>query len=137
MNIFIASHSQEAARHLMERLNGEGYVVVARWIKNDSKFGHGIHSYTDSERAAIAEMDEADVRAADVLVLIAEAEGRTVPGGKHVETGIALALSKPVVVLGRRENIFHWHPRVAIVHSVEQLLQVLAQVASNPELSSR
>lgn len=115
MSFFIASHSQEAARRLMERLQEDGHHVCARWILSDTKFARGIESYTDEERRALAVTDEQDVRAAvDGLVLIAEPPGQTVPGGKHVETGIALALHRPVYVIGRRENIFHWHPLVQV-----------------------
>lgn len=40
---------------------------------------------------------------------------RTGTGGRHVETGIALALEIPVVVLGHRENAFHQLPAVRCV----------------------
>jgi hypothetical protein len=42
-----------------------------------------------------------------VVVLIAEPEGIMVPAGKHIETGMALALGRPVYVIGRSENVFH------------------------------
>jgi nucleoside 2-deoxyribosyltransferase len=127
MKLFIASHSQTHARALQTQLEGHGHEVVARWISMDSKFGHGLDAYTDEERTALAAMDEADVRAADALILVAEPEGRTVPGGKHVETGIAIALEKPVFVIGRKENIFHWHPRVRVLATTDDLLFALSQ----------
>lgn len=126
MRLYIASHSQDAARDLKATLETAGHVVIARWITTDSKFGHGVDAYTDDERAAIALMDEEDVRGVDALILIAEAEGRTVPGGKHVETGMAIALKKSVFVMGRRENIFHWHPLVRTVATTDELLGFLS-----------
>jgi hypothetical protein len=129
MKLYVASHSQPAARALKQQLEDEGHIVVARWIASDIKFGHGPDAYTDGERAALAVMDETDVRVCEALILIAEPEGRTVPGGKHVETGIALALQKPVFVLGRRENIFHWHPRVQVVTTSDDLMGLLGLIA--------
>src|SRR5256885_1088546 len=111
MNLYIASKHQDKAAALRERLICDGHTITARWITDDKKFCSGVAAYTDDERIALARMDEEDVRrASDGLVLIAEPEGVNVPGGKHVETGIAIALGRRVFVLGRRENIFHWHP---------------------------
>jgi hypothetical protein len=115
MRLYIASKHQDKAAALMAELVADGHEITARWITLDTKFSNGVESYTDSERRALALMDEEDVRAAvDGLVLIAEPPEINVPGGKHVETGIALALGRPVFVVGRRENIFHWHPSVNI-----------------------
>ena len=125
MRIYIAAHSQHMARDLKKQLELLGHAVVARWIEHDAKFGSGAASYSDEERKSLAAMDEDDVRNADALVLLAEPEGRFVPGGKHVETGIALGIGIPVYVVGRRENIFHWHPRVEVVESVDCLFQLL------------
>lgn len=127
MKLFIASHSQKKARLLKGILEGDGHQVLARWITEDSKFASGQGAYTDKERSDLAVMDEADVRSAEGLVVIAEESGRTVPGGKHVETGMALALRKPVFVLGERENIFHWHPMVASCPTQDDLLAKLGE----------
>ncbi len=127
MKFFIASHSQETAKMVSDGLVALGHEVTARWITSDTKFSHGLTSYSDEERIHLTLMDEEDVHAAkDGLVLIAEAEGRFVPGGKHVETGMALALGRPVYVIGRRENLFHWHPRVRVFASLEDFFAWLA-----------
>ncbi len=126
MMIYIASHSQPRARELKGVLESQGHVIVARWIDCDAKFGLGVGAYSDEERRALAVMDEEDVRTADALVLLAEPEGHLVPGGKHVETGMAIALQRPVFVVGRRENLFHWHPAVTLVPTVDALLPELA-----------
>ena len=90
----------------------------------------GTDAYTDAERSTLARMDEEDVRLADDgLVLIAESEGRCVPGGKHVETGIALALGRSVYVIGRRENIFHWHPDVRVFADTGAFLSFIDSAA--------
>jgi len=127
MKLYIASHSQAKALALKEALEAVGHVVVARWIVSDTKFGHGVQAYTDDERRELAVMDEEDVRSADALILLAESEGQFVPGGKHVETGIAIALQRPVFVVGRRENLFHWHPSVTVLPSAEELVRTLGR----------
>jgi len=127
MKLFIASHSQDAAKALGDALVALGHEVKARWITSDTKFTHGLASYSDEEKVRLALMDEEDVRAAaDGLVLIAEPDGRYVPGGKHVETGMALALGRPVYVIGHRENLFHWHPLVRVFASGDAFISWLA-----------
>ena len=123
MKFFIASHSQIEAKNLRDQLIEAGHEITSRWITKDGKFHKGITAYTDEERTRIAQMDEEDVRrATDGVVLISEVKGRCVPGGKHVETGIALGLNRSIYVLGRRENIFHWHPNVHVFKDVAELL---------------
>lgn len=130
MKLFVASHSQPAAHGVMERLQSSGHTVTSRWIMSDTKFNQGPDAYTDAERTAIAVMDEEDVRqATDGVVLIAEAPGNMVPGGKHVETGMALALGRPVFVLGRKENIFHWHPAVRVFPDLDSLMEHLSSLS--------
>ncbi len=123
MKLFIASHSQIAAKKLRDILIEVGHEVTSRWITEDTNFHNGVDAYTDEERTRISVIDEEDVRKAeDGLILIAEQEGRCVPGGKHVETGIALGLGRPIYVIGRKENIFHWHPKVTIFKDVNEFL---------------
>lgn len=126
MRLYIASKHQDLAAALMAELTSDGHEITSRWITLDKKFGSGLDDYNDEERRALALMDEEDVRAAvDGLVLIAEKPDVNVPGGKHVETGMTLALRRPVFVLGRRENIFHWHPLVSIFPDTQSLRSYL------------
>lgn len=126
MKFFIASHSQIEAKKLRNILIESGHVVTSRWITEDTKFHESINAYTDEERTHISQLDEEDVRKAeDGLVLIAEKEGRCVPGGKHVETGIALCLGRSIYVIGHKENIFHWHPKVKTFKNVNEFLDYI------------
>lgn len=123
MKFFIASHSQIEAKKFQDKLIEAGHEVTSRWITEDTKFHKSINAYTDEERTRLSQLDEEDVRKAeDGLVLIAEKEGRCVPGGKHVETGIALGLGRSIYVIGRKENIFHWHPKVKNFKDVNEFL---------------
>jgi hypothetical protein len=130
VRFFIASHNREYARLLKLELERQGHECTSRWISSDSKFGSS--EYSDEERRQLAVMDEEDVRRAiDGVILLAEMPGHFVPGGKHVETGMAIALGHPVYVIGRRENVFHWHPSVSLFADSEQLLTYLNEL--NPE----
>ena len=138
MKFFIASHNRDYARLLRLELERLGHECTARWITSDHKFGTS--DYSDDERRRLALMDEEDVRrGTDGLILLAEMPGHFVPGGKHVETGIALALGYQVYVVGRRENVFHWHPQVNLFESTEALLAHLEHesIKATPRLAAK
>ena len=98
-----------------------GNGITSRWL-NETGYG-GTQSDVYRQQAAIR--DEEDVRRADQLILLAELPGINVPGGKHVETGIAIALGKKIHVIGRRENIFHWHPLIDFYSTIEEFLNAI------------
>jgi hypothetical protein len=128
VKFFIASHNRDYARLLKLELERQGHECTSRWIASDRKFGSS--DYSDDERRQMAMMDEEDVRrATGGLILLAEMPGHFVPGGKHVEAGIALAVGYPVYVVGRRENVFHWHPSVSVFESIEELFVHLNEAA--------
>lgn len=117
MKIYIAASSVEHARALAKKLTAAGHEVTSSWIKTGFT-PRGSHQ--DVERAQEAKRDLMDVTAADALVLLSDEEN--VPGGKHVEFGYAIALGKKVYVIGRRENIFHWHSWVTVFPNEDAFL---------------
>jgi len=122
-SFYIAAHSQNYAWLLKQELERRRHNVTARWI-DEATFAR---KNDDAARSAGAVMDLEDVLAGkDGLILLAETEGHTVPGGKHVEMGYALALGYPVYVIGSRENTLQWHPGVTWFQSVQGFLESLA-----------
>lgn len=99
--------------------------------------------HTDAEVMHHAGKDLAEVRQADVLVhftakyLVARSThlqelgdaANLHSGGRHVETGYALALHKPVIYLGQPENIF----QRGLCHSARHLHDVIAILAEMQE----
>jgi hypothetical protein len=75
-------------------------------------------------RTRFAQEDWADLLAADIVVSFTETpRSSNSRGGRHVEFGAGLALGKPCLVVGPRENVFHCLPDV-VVH--EHWWQALA-----------
>lgn len=116
-------------------LRSLGYVVVSRWIdatKDDADL-------SDDEAREAAVMDEADVKASDVLVAFAERPGTPGAdrGGRHAELGGAIFTGKPVICVGRPEHVFHRHPLVTVVSSRTAMAQKLLALAEERELETR
>lgn len=104
-----------------EKLAEIGYDVRAEWIT-------GLHDGTSDEECA--RIDFAEVQAADIVISFTEAPGEKVGrgrGGRHVEFGIALGLRKRCIVVGYRENVFHFLPQVEFVDTPSELFRLLAR----------
>lgn len=131
--------------HSLEAL---GHTVTSRWLKathaiHPGTEGAALDQSTEYTAQHVAE-DFADIDAADVLVLytatamidlderLLEMPLHTPPaaphrlhsGGRHVETGYALAKGKRVIVVGVPENIFH-RGACTVVGSFYDLVQAL------------
>jgi nucleoside 2-deoxyribosyltransferase len=57
----------------------------------------------------IARQDCEDLMAADAVIIFTEIPNTILAtGGRHVEFGLALAQGKRVIIVGPRENVFHY-----------------------------
>ncbi|HEX5141417.1 MAG TPA: nucleoside 2-deoxyribosyltransferase [Dehalococcoidia bacterium] len=74
----------------------------------------------------LACIDREDVLRADALVLFAEPD-RDGGSGRHVEFGMALALGKPIIVVGRIENLFQRLAEIRVVPDWPSALALLTQ----------
>ena len=70
--------------------------------------------------------DVEDILAADAIIMFTEEPGPgTSRGGRHVEFGLAIAAHIRLIVVGPRENVFYYLPRVeqfdSFVHCCTEL----------------
>ena len=128
MKVYIAAPYPErlAAQALLRWIESAGDEVTSTWLREE-----------DTLDDFHAQLDLDDVARADVLLAFnpkAYAEAGT--GGRHVELGYALALGKPVVLLGSRTNIFHHLDRIVAVDGVDAMLAALAEMRTCISLSA-
>lgn len=102
-------------------LIGAGHTSVTSWLNEQAPITAGTTGsaadVADLQAQAHVDQDIADILLADALVLVTWSQAALLDpravahpnsGGRHVETGIALAMRTPVVVWGTEpENIFH------------------------------
>lgn len=104
MKVYLAAcfEQQEEVRSKAVDLQSMGIECTSRWrFEVDPPGGS-----TEEFKNRCASYDLEDIRRADVFLLLTNKTSTR--GGKHVETGYALALGKPIVLCGgRRENVFH------------------------------
>jgi nucleoside 2-deoxyribosyltransferase len=113
MMVYLAGRFDRQAEFCQyrEELGRIDIEVVSRWLNepsNAERVAAGKEPYTDREWGELASHDLEDVARANLVVAFTESAdvGHT-SGGRHVETGAALALGKPLIVVGSPENIFH------------------------------
>jgi hypothetical protein len=109
---------QGDAKVVAEHLRARGAKVKARWLEQeDVSYGRpGV----EDELGSCAQLDMHDVINSDeVVCLSGDAYSK---GGRHSEIGAAIALGKNVWLLGPREQVFHYHPLVKQVETVDQIV---------------
>lgn len=120
VKIYLAARfgRREECKSIRTQLQSMGYEVTSSWLDLD-------YSARDSKeptsappelRQQFAKQDIADILAADWFIMLSEEPDSTAGkrGGRHCEMGVALATGKRVVVIGPRENIFHFLPQVEV-----------------------
>lgn len=115
-----AARSQ-VAEHLKE-LETIGFKTQCRWADGTHEFGPegAAFSADPTERARWAMEDISDIDDCDIVVAftaaailpLPERVSRGTSGGRHIETGYAIAKRKTVILIGDPENVFHWLPTV-------------------------
>lgn len=117
------SRKEEMRRYAAE-LAEIGYTVRCDWVTGD-------HDLAEDREAA--EIDLNDVLDSEILISFTEPPAPTpgrARGGRHVEFGIALAAGNRCIVVGHRENIFHYLADVEFYPTWELARDVLRQEAS-------
>ena len=122
MRVYLAAPygARQLIRTFATDLEASSFAVTSSWLNET----HDINSdtegaapaLTDDQVAAHAQQDLWDLQSSDALVLFTSAYvGCEGGGGRHIETGYAIGLGKPVLVVGEPENIFHRLPTVCRV----------------------
>ena len=96
-----------------EQLEAAGHTIVSSWIDGHHETRPNVDATgSPAEQQAWALEDCWDVLCCEALILFANEMGAASRGGRFVEFGIALARSKRLMIVGRRENVFCHLPLV-------------------------
>jgi nucleoside 2-deoxyribosyltransferase len=103
-------------------LESLGINMTSRWLDEEASPGSNLKEVGDDFCREVAKQDIEDIDRADLVVLFSEnPEEAFVRGGRHFEAGYAHGTKKPLIVLGPRENVFHYLNSVVLVDSWESL----------------
>jgi nucleoside 2-deoxyribosyltransferase len=131
LKVYVAARwdDRDYAVAVKAALEKNGLIVTSTWLTpHDNQSMDALKAKQGAVAAARerAIKDFEDIDESDVLLVLSPKSGhRNGTGGKHVETGYAMANSKPVFVVGERENIFHYHPLARVVASLGEFFAAL------------
>lgn len=127
MKVYIAAPygARALVAERLAELSRIGFQPLCRWADGTHEVGPegAALEVEQKQRARWAHDDLQDIRNADLLVILSAIEAlgvhdaarRGTSGGRHVETGYAIAHNKRIVFVGEPENVFHAIPQVTVV----------------------
>lgn len=130
MRFYIAARfsKRPECNALAQQLKAMGHTITSRWVKPDSDhvMPTGLSEQAaDAERERFAHEDFIDVMVCDAMLSLMEEPRSNSRGGRHVEFGIALGLSKRMFIIGPRETVFHHLPNVIHFADNQQFLSYM------------
>lgn len=138
MKIYLAARytRHPEMQRCRDALDALGYTVTSRWINGEHKLVNDTMFSPGDEKTAerFALEDYEDLLEADCVISFTEPQRSTNSrGGRHVEFGIALGLGKYNIVVGPKENVFHYLPTLEVHDSWADCLASLTAIteASN------
>lgn len=132
MRIYLAArYSRYPEMQLYAKdLQALGHVVTSRWIWGSHELPTDVTAWSDTDAQRLAQEDWQDLAAASCCISFTEAPGHgqgRARGGRHVELGLSLAWAKRCVIVGHRENTFHWLPAIEYFTTWEACLTALTR----------
>lgn len=122
-----AYSSKDEIRRYADQLSEMGLDVTAQWLDEPHAASVPFTSRDPEELRAFARRDIDDIERSDVFLFFSlDPEQPTRRGGRHVELGLAIAMKKRIIVIGPRENIFHFLPGVEVVRTWGEAIRLLA-----------
>ena len=138
MRIYLAARfsRREELRGYAGQLRADGPVVDVRWLSEE----HDLPVGAPPEAGVRFALDDfEDLAASDAIVSFTEEPGKALGGGarggRHVEFGVALGFLRATVgaygpsrllVVGWRENIFHYLPDVEFFETWDEARRALS-----------
>ena len=104
MSIYIAGKypAQARLRAIRDRFRRLGYIVTSSWLDEKATDENA----SEELMYANALRDLQEVRRCEVFIL--DTLDESVTGGREVELGEALSLTKDLILVGPKRNIFHY-----------------------------
>lgn len=120
-------------------LRNVGIEVTSRWIDETVPHTVEIKDVPEVYLQETSIVDLEDIDRADALVsfvpsaqeLVDATVSASSRGGRHVEFGYAIGKSKPIIVVGPRENVFHYLPEDRNIKHVESFDKLLTYLMEN------
>lgn len=120
MKIYLAATYAQMfeMREVAEKLKTAGHGITAKWIWGDEE---------KMTKEAAASMDLSNVMEADIVMSYSlPPYTKHTGGGRHVEFGFGVILSKRMMIVGEKgEHIFHYLPDVEHYATLDEAIKAI------------
>lgn len=125
---------RDELREYREILTSYGIEVTSRWLDETEPLNSQMGQHSEDFYILTARIDLEDVDDADTIIFFSEDPlvGYR-RGGRHVEYGYALKGGKDIIVIGPKENVFHYGTGAIHFESFEQFLSIYKQLRAERE----
>lgn len=148
MKIYLAAMFgwKDQIKAYAEELRSLGIEVTSRWLDEKKPSNVTLDQCSDEYLENTAGIDIVDVVAGDdgLVLFTTDPKTPTPRGGRHFESGFAYAFvwlrkmlttfelgPKRLIIVGPRENIFHYRKDVIVVPDFEALKKLLIELSAN------
>lgn len=132
MKVYFAAsfHRKDELKPIRADFQADGIEVTSSWLDQPHKPTAGLEDLTEEEHRRFAVRDLHDIFQSDAMVYFAvELSQAPARAGRHVEFGFALGIGLLIIVVGPKENIFHYAPGVIHVDNIEQAKNLILEHA--------
>lgn len=129
MKLYLAGQYKQKDKlaAVADQLRAAGHTIIAHWLDEPHSPNTTLDQVPDDQLTEYALCDLEDIEACEIFVFFSvDPATLTLRGGRHVEYGYALRCGKPIIVVGPKENIFHYLPLTNHVVDIEELKHDLA-----------
>jgi hypothetical protein len=133
LKVYLASRHEDRPDIIKVRkqLIKRGIHVTSRWLLEGGILKTNIVENEREGSLHVQTNDIEDINESDIVIVFSpkKAFGNST-GGRHVEFGYTLGLinsgaKKTLILVGFRENVFHWNPQVVCARTNEDLYTFL------------
>ena len=128
MKVYLAARytrKDEIAQYV-KLFEAVGIKVTSTWMTEPHGGQVQLADVRDDQLREYALRDLEEIKAANIFILFSESDQTANRrGGRHVEHGYALALGKPILVVGPRENIFHYLDNVEHYETIDEVINAM------------
>lgn len=124
--VYLASgfNRRHHLRVLAGKLDDKGYRVSSQWIWINDRPTEDDVDYNQFARK-ISTQNYLDLCSSDILVIDSAGILPDNKGGVHTELGFFLGVRKPIFLVGKRGNTFHYLPQITLVEDYDELMRKL------------
>lgn len=137
LSVYLASRHEDREDIIRVRksLVKNGINVTSRWLLEGGVLKTNVVENEREGSLHVLTNDLEDINIADAVVVFSpkKAFGNGT-GGRHVEFGYSLGIGKRLVLVGFRENVFHWHPDVICVRTKKEMFKTLFKLSTDKTL---